>query len=64
MIKKVKELVKLVKNDGWYFVRQNGSHEHYWHPTKKGTVTIPNHGLNEDLNHKLVASILKQAGLK
>lgn len=31
---------------------------------KKGRVTIPDHGKNDDLDHKTVNSILKQAGLK
>jgi predicted RNA binding protein YcfA (HicA-like mRNA interferase family) len=63
MIKKVREIIKLLQKDGWYLDRQKGSHQQYKHPAKEGTVTIPNHGLNDDLHHKLVESILKQAGL-
>jgi len=62
MIKKVREMIKLVERDGWYIRRQKGSHLQYKHPTKKGKVTIPNHGLNEDLSHDIVRSILQQAG--
>ena len=58
----VREITKLITNDGWYFVRQEGSHRQYKHPTKKGLVTIPVH--NGDLRIKTANSILKQAGLK
>ncbi|MDR3301959.1 MAG: type II toxin-antitoxin system HicA family toxin, partial [Spirochaetaceae bacterium] len=37
----VKELTALIKNDGWYFFSQEGSHSHYKHTEKKGKVTIP-----------------------
>jgi predicted RNA binding protein YcfA (HicA-like mRNA interferase family) len=63
MRKRVKEIIDVIEADGWYFVRQKGSHKQYKHPTKKGTVTIPDHGKNDELNHQLVNSILKQAGL-
>jgi predicted RNA binding protein YcfA (HicA-like mRNA interferase family) len=35
------ELIKMVEDDGWMLDRVNGSHHHYRHPAKKGTVTIP-----------------------
>ena len=41
-----------------------GSHRQYKHPTKPGRVTIPDHGKSHELDHMLVNSILKQAGLK
>ncbi|MGV8090931.1 MAG: type II toxin-antitoxin system HicA family toxin [Mangrovibacterium sp.] len=64
MIKKVREMIKIIEDDGWYFAGQEGSHRQYKHPTKKGRVTIPDHGKNKDLDHKTVNSILIQAGLK
>ena len=64
MRKKVKELIDIIEADGWYFARQKGSHKQYKHPLKKGIVTIPDHGKNDELEHFLVNSILKQAGLK
>ena len=64
MIKKVKEIIKIIQDDGWYFHSQVVSHKQYKHPTKKGRVTIPDHGKNKDLDHKTVNSILTQAGLK
>ncbi len=64
MRKKVKELIDIIEADGWYFDRQKGSHMQFKHSIKSGTVTVPNHGLNDELDHFLVSSILKQAGLK
>lgn len=37
---KFKELLKIIKDDGWYEVRVSGSHRQFHHPVKKGTVTI------------------------
>ncbi len=57
-----KELIKKVEQDGWYFVRQNGSHKIYQHPTKEGNVIIPFHG-SKDLKKGTLKQILKDAGL-
>lgn len=64
MIKTTKEMIDIVEADGWYLVAQRGSHKQFKHPTKKGRVTIPDHGKGKELSHKDVNSILKQAGLK
>ncbi len=64
MRKKVKEIIDIIEADGWLFSIQKGSHKQYKHPTKPGKITVPDHGKNEDLEHFLVNSILKQAGLK
>ena len=37
---KTKEVIKILEEDGWFFVRQKGSHRQFKHKTKKGTVTI------------------------
>lgn len=57
---KVREIIKHIESDGWYFLRQKGSHRQYRHPTKKGTVTIPGK-LGDDLAPNTAKSILKQA---
>lgn len=56
-----KELLKLLKQNGWQLERINGSH----HTLKKGneTLTVPIHG-NTDVKKGLLISILKKAGLK
>ncbi len=60
---KVRELVRLLEQDGWYLVRTRGSHHQYKHPVKRGLVTVPGNG-NDELAPGTVNSILKQAGLK
>ncbi len=61
---KVREIIKLLKSDGWYEVEKEGSHRQFKHPTKQGKVTVPDHGGGQDLGPILEKSILKQAGLK
>lgn len=56
-----KEIIKIIKNDGWYIVRVNGSHHHFKHPEKEGLVTVPHP--KKDLKTGTVKSIKKQAGL-
>lgn len=60
---KVREILKILKQDGWYEVGQIGSHRHFEHPNKKGKVTVPIHSMSQDLTPKTEKSILKQAGL-
>lgn len=57
-----REVEKMILQDGWYEVKQVGSHHQYKHPTKSGKVTIPEHK-GKDINMTVVKSILKQAGL-
>jgi len=59
---KVRELLKLLKKDGWVEKSQKGSHLQLEHTTKKGKVTVPVHG--GDIPKGTLNSILKQAGLK
>jgi predicted RNA binding protein YcfA (HicA-like mRNA interferase family) len=60
---KVRDAIRLIEQDGWYFVQQRGSHRQYKHPTKKGRVTIAGHP-RDDIAPGTWASILKQAQLK
>ncbi|MGH9455311.1 MAG: type II toxin-antitoxin system HicA family toxin [Terriglobia bacterium] len=60
---KVRDVVRMLVDDGWYLVRTHGSHHQYKHPVKRGLVTIPGSG-NDDLAPGTLNSILKQAGLK
>jgi predicted RNA binding protein YcfA (HicA-like mRNA interferase family) len=53
----------LLEKDGWYHVRTTGSHHHYRHPTKPGTVTVPGNP-GKDVPEGTKNSALKQAGLK
>lgn len=54
-----KEIIKIIKKDGWRRVRSKG-HLQFEHPTKEGRVTISFHG-KHDLRKKAVKSILEQA---
>jgi predicted RNA binding protein YcfA (HicA-like mRNA interferase family) len=38
---KVREAIRLIEEDGWYWVATRGSHRQYKHSTKPGRVTIP-----------------------
>ena len=59
---KVREMIRVVEQDGWYHVRTRGSHRQFKHATKRGTVTIAGRA-SKDLGPDTVSSILKQAGL-
>ena len=59
---KVREVLKLLKDDGWYLVVTEGSHRQFKHPTKSGRVTVSGH-LRDDIHPKTLKSILTQAGL-
>lgn len=37
---RAREVEKMLLKDGWYFVKQVGSHKQFKHPTKKGKVTL------------------------
>jgi predicted RNA binding protein YcfA (HicA-like mRNA interferase family) len=37
---KVRAIIKLIEEDGWYLDRTRGSHRQYRHDQKKGVVTI------------------------
>ena len=56
------ETARKLRNDGWYFARQTGSHAQYFHRTKPGTVTIPMRG-SAILHPQVLKSILRQARL-
>ena len=60
---KVRDIIKLLEQDGWYLKATKGSHRQYKHPTKSGRVTLPGHP-GDDLAPGTLNSVLKQAGLK
>ena len=59
----VKEVLKLLEDDGWLLVRTTGSHRQFKHPLKPGTVTVAGKA-SLDMPPGTLNSILKQAGLK
>lgn len=60
---KIRKVIKLIEDDGWFLAKVTGSHRQYKHPTKKGRVTIAGHP-NHTLAPKTLKSVLKQAQLE
>ncbi len=60
---KVREIIRMIEQDGWYHVATRGSHRQFKHPSKPGRVTIAGKP-SADLAPGTLNSILKQAGLK
>jgi predicted RNA binding protein YcfA (HicA-like mRNA interferase family) len=62
-VMKVREVLRLLRDDGWSEVATRGSHVQFKHPTKTGRVTVAGHP-NDDLAPGTLKSILDQAKLK
>ena len=60
---KIRDVIKLIEEDGWYLVATKGSHREYKHSTKPGRVTIAGHP-NDDLAPGTLNSMSKQAQLE
>lgn len=60
---KFRDLLRLLRDDGWYLARTKGSHQQYRHPWKHGTVTVAGKP-GSDVPKAMRRSILKQAGLR
>ena len=58
---KVREVIDMLKADGWDLVSIRGSHRQFKHPSKSGRVTV-NGALNGNLSQFLLNSIFKQGG--
>ena len=58
---KASELLWILKRDGWYEVRQEGSHKIMAHPTKPGSFPFPDHG-SKEMGKGLASKILKKGG--
>lgn len=60
---KVKDVLRLLCNDGWRRVSSGDRHRQFIHPIKPGCVTVSGE-INDDLPPVALNSILEQAGLK
>ena len=60
---KVRDVIRLLTDDGWQVVRQRGSHRQFRHATKPGLVTVAGKP-GDELAPRTLNSVLKQAGLK
>ncbi len=57
-----REIVRLLEKAGWREVRATGSHRHFRHPARPGTVTVP-HPV-KDMPPGTLKSIERQSGVK
>ncbi|MCR5841975.1 MAG: type II toxin-antitoxin system HicA family toxin [Bacteroidales bacterium] len=60
---KVKQVLDLLKKDGWIIKNWKGDHRQLKHPTKKGKVTV-NGKESDTVDQNNLNSIWKQAGWK
>ena len=60
---KVRDVIKVLENDGWYLARTRGSHRNFKHPTKPGIVTVAGK-MSIDVPIGTLKSIWRQAELE
>jgi predicted RNA binding protein YcfA (HicA-like mRNA interferase family) len=60
---KVKEMIRLIEEQGWCLISQRGSHRQFKHNTLPGRVTIAGK-LSDEMPKGTANSVLKQAGIK
>ncbi|MCY4531383.1 MAG: type II toxin-antitoxin system HicA family toxin [Gammaproteobacteria bacterium] len=60
---KIRDIIRILENDGWQLVRTRGSHRQYKHALKSGVVTVAGKP-GDDLAAGTQNNILKQAELK
>jgi predicted RNA binding protein YcfA (HicA-like mRNA interferase family) len=60
---KVREVVRLLQQEGWHIVMTRGSHRQFKRPMKPGRVTVSGN-LGDDMPKGTFASVTRQAGLK
>ena len=57
-----REVIAILKKDGWYEVACEGDHHQFKHPTKKGRVSVPHP--RKDIPIGTLKAIERQAGIK
>ena len=62
MAKSSREVIRALRDDGWFIVGQTGSHLHLKHPAKMGKVTVPHP--TKTLPLGTLKSIERQSGVK
>ena len=60
---KVRDVIRILAEDGWFIARTRGSHRQLKHATKPGLVTVAGRAGKELLPDTL-RSIWKQAGME
>jgi predicted RNA binding protein YcfA (HicA-like mRNA interferase family) len=56
-----KSIIKKIEANGWFEVRQKGSHKQFKHNEKSGLVTVPHP--KADFSKGMIKSIEKQSGV-
>jgi predicted RNA binding protein YcfA (HicA-like mRNA interferase family) len=59
---KVRDVLRLIHEDGWFQAARRGSHRQFKHPVKPGRVTVAGRP-SEEMDEGTRRNILKQAGL-
>ena len=59
---KVRDIIRLLVQEGWYLVATRGSHRQYKHDQRSGRVTVAGKP-SDDVAPGTLNSIRKQAGL-
>lgn len=57
-----REIIKKLEAAGWKEVRQTGSHKHFRHDSRPGTVTVPHP--NSEMALGTIKSIERQSGVR
>ena len=60
---KVREVIRLLAEDGWRLIVTEGSHRQFKHPEKSGRVTVSGQ-LGDEMPKGTLASVMRQASLK
>ena len=60
---KIRVVLRMLADDGWFLVAMRGSHRQFEHPAKPGRVTVAGKD-SDDLARGTFNSILKQVKLK
>lgn len=56
-----REVIRILKDDGWYEINCEGDHHQFKHPAKPGKVTVT-HPV-KDIPRRTLDSIARQAGV-
>lgn len=63
MVLKVKQVIALLEENGWEFIRMRGDHRIFYKEGAKRPIVVPGNP-SDDLKEGTLNSILKGAGLK
>ncbi|MGI8742977.1 MAG: type II toxin-antitoxin system HicA family toxin [Bryobacteraceae bacterium] len=60
---KVRDVIRLIEQDGWRYHSTRGSHRQFTHPVKPGRVTVPGKP-SDEMYAGMLASIFAQAKME